>query len=56
MKKYDPEKMIAKSRFRDYYAAWEPNDKLRLISRMSQLLEEKASTPTPVTTSICATL
>ena len=34
-KKYDPEKMIAKSRFRDYYAAWEPDDKLRLLGRMS---------------------
>lgn len=39
-KKYDPEKMIAKSRFRDYYAAWEPDDKLRLLGRMSQLPEE----------------
>lgn len=39
-KKYDPEKMIAKSRFRDYYAAWEPDDKLRLLGRMSRLLEE----------------
>ena len=39
-KKYDPEKMIAKSRFRNYYATWEPNNKLRLMSRMSQLLEE----------------
>lgn len=41
-KKYDPEKMIAKSRFRNYYAAWEPNNKLHLISRMSQLLEENS--------------
>lgn len=41
-RKYDPEKMIAKSRFRDYYAAWEPNDKLHLIIRMSQLLEENS--------------
>ena len=40
--KYDPEKMIAKSRFRDFYAAWEPNDKLHLISRMSQLLKENS--------------
>ena len=47
MKKYDPEKMIAKSRFRDYYAGWEPNDKLRLISRMSQLLEENSEYADP---------
>lgn len=41
-KKYDPEKMIAKSRFRNYYTTWEPNDKLNLISRMSQLLGENS--------------
>ena len=41
-KKYDPEKMISKSRFRAFYATWEPNDKLHLISRMSQLLEENS--------------
>ncbi len=41
-KKYVPEKMIVKSRFRNYYATWEPNNKLRLMSRMSQLLEENS--------------
>lgn len=41
-RKYDPEKMISKSRFRDYYAKLEPNDKLHLISRMSQLLQENS--------------
>lgn len=41
-KKYVPEKMIAKSRFRNYYATWEPDNRLHLISRMSQLLEENS--------------
>ena len=41
-KKYVPEKMIAKSRFRDYYATWEPDNRLHLMSRMSQLLEENS--------------
>lgn len=41
-KKYEPEKMIAKSRFRDYYATWEPDNRLDLMSRMSQLLEENS--------------
>lgn len=49
-KKYDPEKMIAKSRFRNYYATWEPDNRLHLISRMSQLLEENANMPTLKTT------
>ena len=42
IKKYVPEKMIAKSRFRNYYATWEPDNRLHLISRMSQLLEENS--------------
>lgn len=54
-KKYVPEKMIAKSRFRNYYATWEPDNRLHLISRMSQLLEENANMPTLKTTRICAT-
>ncbi len=41
-KKYVPEKMIVKSRFRNYYATWEPDNRLHLISRMSQLLEENS--------------
>lgn len=34
--------MTAKSRFRNYYATWEPDNRLHLISRMSKLLEENS--------------
>lgn len=39
-KKYDPKKMIAKSRFRNFYAEWKPDDRQRLTDRMSKILDE----------------
>ena len=38
--KYVPEKMIQKSRFRDFYGQWENSDKKNLVRIMSRLIKE----------------
>ena len=38
--KYVSEKMIQKSRFRDFYGQWENNDKKNLVRIMSRLIKE----------------
>ncbi len=41
-KKYNPQKMIGKSRFKDFYNELGKNEQLRLINIMAQLIEENA--------------
>lgn len=38
MKKYIPKEMIAKSRFKDYYAKWSSDEQKRLLEIMERLI------------------
>lgn len=42
MKKYVPAKMIAQSRFSTFYEAWDDTEKMKLIARINQLIEENS--------------
>lgn len=42
MKKYIPEEMIAKSRFKDYYAKWNSDEQKRLLEIMEKLIRENS--------------
>lgn len=39
-KKYNPQKMINKSRFKDFYGKWERKEQLQLVNKMTQLMNE----------------
>lgn len=42
MKKYIPEEMISKSRFKDYYAKWSSDEQKRLLEIMERLIRENS--------------
>lgn len=42
MKKYIPEEMIKKSRFKDYYAKWSSDEQKRLLEIMERLIRENS--------------
>ena len=42
-KAYEPQKMVAQSRFRDFYEKWKNEEKIELLNEMARLIEENSA-------------